>query len=118
VAFGLLAYESAWLRYRYPAEYYAALFNNQPMGFYTTEVLSGDARRHGIELARPDINLSGVGCIVETDRRIRLGLAEVKRVGADTATALVAERQANGSFLSLADCADRTGLKPEAMESL
>src|SRR5581483_3089284 len=39
VAFGLLAYESAWLRYRYPAEYYAALLNNQPMGFYAPEVL-------------------------------------------------------------------------------
>ena len=52
VAFALLAYESAWLRYRYPAEYYAALLNCEPMGFYHPEVLAGDARRHGLELVR------------------------------------------------------------------
>jgi error-prone DNA polymerase len=118
VAFGLLAYESAWLRYRYPAEYYAALFNNQPMGFYSTEVIAGDARRHGIEVARPDINLSGALCAVETDRRIRLGLAEVKSVGKDAAAAVVAEREAHGPFFSLAELVDRVALSPEALEHL
>ena len=118
VAFGLLAYESAWLRYTYPAEYYAALLNNQPMGFYTTEVIAGDARRHGVELARPDINLSGVGCTVETDRRIRLGLAEVKGVGEDTAAEIVAEREAHGMFESVPDCARRVALRPEGLENL
>ncbi len=126
VAFGLLAYESAWLRYRYPAEYYAALLNNQPMGFYSPEVIAGDARRHGIELVRPDINLSGAGCVVEADRRVRLGLASVKglgaRLGSDPALGIaeriVAERAANGSFRTLHDCARRTGLKPAALESL
>jgi error-prone DNA polymerase len=118
VAFGLLAYESAWLRYRYPAEYYAALFNNQPMGFYTTEVIAGDARRHGIDIARPDINLSGALCTVETDRRIRLGLAEVKSVGDDAAKAIVAEREMNGPFFSLAEFVDRMALSPEALEHM
>jgi DNA-directed DNA polymerase III PolC len=42
--FSLLAYESAWLKYYYPAEFYAALLNNQPMGFYSPEVIVGDAR--------------------------------------------------------------------------
>jgi error-prone DNA polymerase len=41
--FALLAYQSAWLKYYYPAEFYAALLNNQPMGFYTPEVIVGDA---------------------------------------------------------------------------
>lgn len=118
VAFGLLAYESAWLRFRYPAEYYAALFNNQPMGFYSTEVIAGDARRHGIEVARPDINLSGAQCTVETDRRIRLGLAAVKGVGKDAAAAVVAEREARGPFGSLAEVVERTSLSPEALEHL
>jgi DNA polymerase III alpha subunit len=39
--FALLAYQSAWLKYYYPAEFYAALLNNQPMGFYTPEVIVG-----------------------------------------------------------------------------
>ncbi len=118
VAFALLAYESAWLRHRYPAEYYAALFNNQPMGFYSTEVIAGDARRHGIELARPDVNLSGALCTVERDRRIRLGLSEVKGLGKDAALAVVAEREANGPFVSLTDFVERTTLKPEVLERL
>jgi error-prone DNA polymerase len=118
VAFGLLAYESAWLRHCYPAEYYAALFNNQPMGFYSTEVIAGDARRHGIELARPDVNLSGALCTVERDRRIRLGLSEVKGLGKDAALVVVAERKAHGPFGSLADFVQRTPLKPEVLERL
>lgn len=124
VAFGLLAYESAWLRYHYPAEYCASLFNNQPMGFYSSEVIAGDARRHGIEIARPDINLSAVGCVAETDRRVRLGLAEVKGIGrgrlgrSPVGEAIVGEREAHGPFLSLVDCADRTGLRAEALENL
>ena len=61
-AFAVLAYQSAWLRHHYPAEYYAALFNSQPMGFYAPHVLVGDARRHAIPLMRVAINSSGVRC--------------------------------------------------------
>jgi error-prone DNA polymerase len=88
------------------------------MGFYTTEVLAGDARRHGIELARPDVNLSGTGWVVETDRRIRLGLAVVTGVGSEMAATIAAEREANGPFRSLFDLVERTGLRPEAAENL
>ena len=147
VAFALLAYESAWLRFRYPAEYYAALLDSQPMGFYHPEVIAGDARRHGIELVRPDVNLSAAGCVVEPARswrhsggrslagghsleaqgvreRVRLGLAEVKGIGRDVmhrspvADAIVAEREAHGPYTSVTDFASRTGLRPAAIENL
>src|SRR5438552_2678997 len=49
-AFGLLAYQSAWLRHYHPAEYYCSLFNNQPMGFYSLDALGRDAKRNGIEI--------------------------------------------------------------------
>jgi error-prone DNA polymerase len=123
VAFALLAYESAWLRFHYPAEYYAALLDCEPMGFYHPEVLAGDARRHGIEFARPDVNLSGTGCVVETDHRIRLGLADVKGIGRDimhrspVADAIVAEREIHGPYASVVDFTRRTGLRPEAVEN-
>ena len=55
-AFAVLAYQSAWLRHYYGAEYYAALLNNQPMGFYAPHVLIGDARRHGLQVLRVAIN--------------------------------------------------------------
>ncbi|MFW6200836.1 MAG: DNA polymerase III subunit alpha, partial [Gemmatimonadota bacterium] len=67
-AFGLLAYQSAWLRHYHPVEYYVALFNNQPMGFYSLDALGRDARRNGVSLLLPDVNRSDVRCTVELNR--------------------------------------------------
>ena len=78
VAFALLAYESCWLRYHYPAAYYCSLFNAQPMGFYSVEVLTGDAHRHGIEVHAPSINLSRAKTWPEMDG-VRLGLERGRR---------------------------------------
>jgi error-prone DNA polymerase len=68
-AFGLLAYQSAWLFHYHPIEYYAALFNNQPMGFYSIDALGRDAVRHGVNVLLPDINRSDVWCMVEAGGR-------------------------------------------------
>ena len=65
-AFGLLAYQTAWLRTYYPAEFLCALFNAQPMGFYGPHVLVNDGKRHGVEVLPPDINRSGANCTVES----------------------------------------------------
>ncbi|MGH7644870.1 MAG: DNA polymerase III subunit alpha, partial [Gemmatimonadales bacterium] len=67
VAFGLLAYQSAWLRHYHPVEYYVGLFNNQPMGFYSLDALGRDAQRHGIGIRLPDVNRSDVWCAVERE---------------------------------------------------
>lgn len=118
LAFARLAYESAWLRHSYPAEYYCALFNHQPMGFYPPAVLVGDARRHGIRVLGPDLNRSEVRATVEGDDRVRLGLASVRGLGLATAAAVVAERAARGPFCSLFDLLQRTGLAPAVVERL
>jgi error-prone DNA polymerase len=68
-AFGLLAYQSAWLRHYHPVEYYVGLFNNQPMGFYSLDALGRDAARHGIGMRLPDVNVSDVWCTVERGTR-------------------------------------------------
>jgi error-prone DNA polymerase len=147
VAFALLAYESAWLRYHYPDAYYAALFNSQPMGFYSLEVLTGDARRHGIEVRMPGINRSRAGAWPEGDG-IRLGLAHVNGIGGGwveerrlrseerrakregipplstfpssltRAQALVAEREANGPYRSLYDLVTRAQVDVREAEAL
>ena len=101
-AFGLLAYQSAWLRHYYPVEYYTALFNNQPMGFYSLDTLGRDAGRHDVEIKLPDINLSNVYCIVESGT-VRIGLQFVRDWGLDVAEQAVIERERDGSYLSLAD---------------
>jgi error-prone DNA polymerase len=64
-AFGLLAYQTAWLRTYYPAEFLCALFNAQPMGFYGPHVLVNDGKRHGVEVLPPNINSSGADCTLE-----------------------------------------------------
>ena len=59
LSFGLLVYASAWLRLHYPAAFLAAMLRAQPMGFYSSQSLVADARRHGVEVLRPDILKSG-----------------------------------------------------------
>lgn len=117
-AFALLAYQSCWLRYYYPAEFLCALLNNQPMGFYSPHVLLNDARRHGIQVLQPDINRSDAACTVAGPSQVRIGLAFIKEVGEETALAIVAERQAHGPFRSLSDLVRRVPLRAEAVETL
>jgi error-prone DNA polymerase len=64
-AFGLLAYQSAWLRVHYPEEFLCALLNEQPMGFYPPDALVHEAQRRGIEVCPPDVNESGLECELE-----------------------------------------------------
>ena len=93
-AFGLLAYQSTWLRVHYAPEFLCALLNEQPMGFYAPDTLAHEAQRKGIELIAPDVNLSGEECEVGADGRIRLGLNYI--LGARTRRGRGAGRRAGG----------------------
>ncbi|MBA2348065.1 MAG: DNA polymerase III subunit alpha, partial [Solirubrobacterales bacterium] len=73
-AFGLLAYQSTWLRVHYGPEFLSALLDEQPMGFYPPDSLIHEAQRRGIAVAPPDVNASGLGCDVEPDGTVRVGL--------------------------------------------
>ena len=64
-SFAFLVYASAWLKVYHPAAFYAGLLAAQPMGFYSPQSLAADARRHGLEVLRPDIQLSDVQACVE-----------------------------------------------------
>ena len=64
-AFGVTAYQASWLKYYYPLEFFVAIFNQQPMGFYNLETLKEDAKRHGITVLNPDINKSRAKCTIE-----------------------------------------------------
>ncbi len=118
-AFGLLAYQSAWLRHYYPIEFYVGLFNNQPMGFYSLDALGRDARRNGIKTLLPDINRSHVECTAEGDD-LRIGLGFVRGWGAEIAERVVKEREARGPYGSLLDFLRRTpaALKRPSIENL
>src|SRR5438128_5363798 len=64
-AFALTAYHTAHLKLYYPAEFYVALLNNQPMGFYSPAVIAGDAKRHGVAILPVDVNASFAKAVVE-----------------------------------------------------
>jgi error-prone DNA polymerase len=116
-AFGLLAYQSTWLRHYYPAEFLCALLNEQPMGFYPPATLVRDAQRHGVEILPVDVNLSGARCAVEWGA-VRIGLNYISSLGKAEGEALVAERETGGPFAGVADLARRTQLSYDGLEAL
>jgi error-prone DNA polymerase len=65
ISFALLVYVSSWMKLHYPGAFLAALLRAQPMGFYSPRTLTADARRHGVEVHRPDILRSGVHARLE-----------------------------------------------------
>jgi error-prone DNA polymerase len=76
-SFALLAYASAYLKMHFPAAFYTALLNNQPMGFYHASTLVKDAQRRGVRFHPVDVQISDWDCTVEPDGAIRLGLRYV-----------------------------------------
>ena len=158
LSFALLVYASSWIKLHYPAAFLAGLLRSQPMGFYSPASLTADARRHGVEVRRPDINRSGwqeelepvtPGAAGSTGRdaclaaeqppigafdrdapdefaahrrdgafAVRLGLAHVTGIGADTAQRIVAEREAHGPYGDMHELVRRTGLTEAHLEAL
>jgi error-prone DNA polymerase len=112
-AFGLLAYQSAWLRHHYAPEFLAALLNAQPMGFYPPATLVRDGQKRGVETRPPDVNLSDAGCTIE-DGTVRVGLKYVTGLGEDDAEAVAANRP----YSSVRDVAQRTGLSEDELRAL
>ena len=117
VAFALLAYQSAWLRHHYPAEFLCALLNAQPMGFYPPASLVRDGQRRGVETRPPDVNRSGARCTVE-EGAVRIGLAYVAKISEEEAEELVAERERGGPFGDVRELAQRSSLTQPGLEAL
>jgi error-prone DNA polymerase len=115
-AFAVIVYWSAWLRVRYPTEYFCGLLRNAPLGTYPARVLESEARRVGVKFLPFDINRSMVKPTVERGA-IRFGLGYVKGIGDALADAIV---QAKGDqpFRSVADLIQRVKIDRRAVEWL
>jgi len=119
-AFALVAYQTVYLKAHFPAEFFCALLNHQPMGFYSPEVLIGDAGRHGVPVLRPDVNCSQEACILEgrgSSLAVRLGLRYVHSLGQAWPGRIV-ERQGDKPFQDLRDFCRRTRLPRPVVENL
>ncbi len=120
VSFAYLVYASAWLKLRYPAAFYAGLLNSQPMGFWSPRTLVADAKRHGVEVLRPQVNASGARATLEPARRdaltpaLRLGISSVKGIGRDVAERIAKERP----YRDLEEFTRRTNLTRSQLETL
>jgi len=124
-AFGLLAYQSTWLRVHYAPEFLCSLLNEQPMGFYPSDALVHEAQRRGIEVLPPDVNRSGVECEMSVTEGgdplrgpVRIGLGYIRGVRAQEIEQLVSARERGGPFRTLSDLASRAGAGAPAMELL
>jgi len=118
-SFALLAYASAYVKCREPAIFCAAILNVQPMGFYSTEVLVNDARRHGVVVKPIVVNESEWWSFVDADGALRLGFHLVRGMG--EAQRMRLERallESRCEFEDLVDFARRTGLERAALENL
>jgi error-prone DNA polymerase len=117
-AFGLLAYQSTWLRVHYGPEFLCALLNEQPMGFYPPDSLVHEAQRRGLEIIAPDVNASELECTIDAEGRVVVGLGYIRGVRRTEIEALVAERERSGPFTSLAELASRAGAGAPALDLL
>jgi error-prone DNA polymerase len=125
-SFALLVYASAWLKRYYAPEFFAAMLNAQPMGFYAPATLVRDAQRHGVEVLPVDLARSDWDCTLEPSARVhgqpkpasacegqapalRLGLRLVRGLGGRARDQLQrAVRE--GPFSSVGDVVQRSGL--------
>jgi error-prone DNA polymerase len=115
-SFALLAYASAYLKVYHAAAFYAALLNNQPMGFYHAATIVKDAQRHGQRVLAVDVTRSAWPCTVE-DGALRLGFNYVKGLRERAGRAIVAVR-GERPFDSPADVARRAGLERDELATL
>jgi error-prone DNA polymerase len=116
-SFALLAYASAYLKAHYPAAFYCALLNNQPMGFYHPSTLVKDAQRRGVRFHPIDVQISGWNCTVEDDGAVRLGLRYVSGLR-EEAGKIIATLKGSRLFKSLDDLVNRTGLRRAELVTL
>jgi error-prone DNA polymerase len=112
-AFALLAYQSAWLRHHYPAEFLCALLNAQPMGFYPPASLVRDGQRRGVRVLPPDVNASEARCSLE-DGAVRVGLGYVQSVGEQDAEAVATSQP----YADLVDLAQRAAVDTDVLHAL
>jgi len=117
VSFAHLVYCSAWFKLHYPAAYVAALLNAQPMGFWSPQSLIADAQRHGVTVARPEVNSSGAETTLlkgDDGPVVKLGLATVRGISHE----LAQEISLRQPYRSTTQLARDRGLSQAQLEAL
>ena len=117
ISFALIAYASCWLKVHRTPEFYCALFNNQPMGFYSNATLVRDAKAHKVVVRPISVLHSDWLCTIEDDGAIRLGLSMVKGMDSIIGRRISTSR-AERPFASLQDFQNRVAVDKPALRTL
>ncbi|MDO5640401.1 MAG: DNA polymerase III subunit alpha [Neisseria sp.] len=120
-AYSLVAYQTAWLKAHYPAEFMAATMSSELDNTDQLKLFYDDARANGIEFLPPDVNQSNYLFTPNDQRQIRYALGAVKGTGEGAVEAIVAARESGGAFKSLLDFCERVGkahINKRTIESL
>jgi error-prone DNA polymerase len=106
-SYTLVAYKSAYLRAHYPAEFMASVISNGG-GYYSTLGYVSEARRMGLTILIPDINLSEIK-YTGKQRNLRVGFMQLKELSRESTESIIHERSRNGPFTSFRDFLERIG---------
>ncbi len=109
-AYALLAYQTAYLKAHYPAEFMAAVLSSDMDHTDKVVTLIDDTRQMGLTIVNPDVNRSGYPFIAEPPATVVYGLGAIKGVGRAAVEALVAERERGGPYADLRDFCRRIDL--------
>ncbi|WP_159947061.1 DNA polymerase III subunit alpha [Polaribacter septentrionalilitoris] len=106
-----IAYQTAYLKAHYPAEYMASVLSNNMNDIKSVSFFMEECKRMGLEVLGPDVNESFLKFSVNKDGAVRFGMAAVKGVGAAAVRAIIKEREENGNYSSIFDLAKRVDLR-------
>lgn len=117
-AYSVIAYQTAFLKAHYPAEYMAAVLTHNLSDIKKITFFIEECKRHNIPVLGPDVNESDLDFTVNSRGEIRFGLAAIKNVGESAAQAIISERNGNGSYRNVFDFIRRVNLRTVNKRSL
>ena len=117
-AYGMVAYQTSYLKANWPSEYMTAVLSAESDDADTVATVVADCKKMGINVLPPDVQESGSDFTYIDDTNIRFGLLAIKNLGSDIAAAIIEERVARGKFKDIADLASRVGSKNFNKKSL
>ncbi|MFA5816408.1 MAG: DNA polymerase III subunit alpha [Bacteroidales bacterium] len=109
--YAVVAFQTAYIKAHYPAEYMAAVLSRNLNDIKKITFMMDECRRMGMQVLGPDVNESYLKFTVNKQGNIRFGLAAVKGIGAGIVEALVQERDSHGPFRDIYDMVERISLK-------
>lgn len=110
-AYSVIAYQTAYLKAHYPAEYMAAVLTHNLNDIKKITLFIEESKRQNIDVLGPDVNESAFNFTVTKDGTIRFGMGAIKGVGESAVMAILAEKNENGPFVNIFDMAKRVDLR-------